>query len=81
MATPLHTTIKRQIHLHGIDAPVNVLFHPTGIEMTVAGAKTKIFGSWEHVADKLLTPDTVPSIFEGKALTFLKYLATKLKKG
>jgi hypothetical protein len=81
MAVSLQTTLKRQIHLHGVDTPVNLTIHPHGIEMTVAGSRTKIFGSWAHVAESLHVPDTAPSIYHGRALNFLKHLAAKLGKG
>lgn len=81
MAIPISTPIKRQIHLYGLDSPINIILHPHGIEMTVAGARTKVFASWEHVAKNMLLPDSVPSIYHSRPFEFLKHLASKIKKG
>lgn len=66
--------------VYGVEAPVNILMDANGIEMSVAGTKTKIFGSWETVAKALYTPGNVPSFLEGHPFEFLKHQALTSKK-
>lgn len=77
MAAKIKKTLKREIRIHGIKAPVIVAMTEVGIEMSLPGFKTKLSSSWGRVADSLSTPMNVPSFLAGKPTEFLKNQETK----
>jgi hypothetical protein len=79
MPTPLKGSLKRVIRVYGVDVPVHLHIHEGGIEMSVAGTRTKIFGSWPMVVEALRTPSTVPSYLAYKPMALLKHMAAKVK--
>lgn len=80
MATTIKGKMKRQIRLHTVKAPVIITVTENGLEMAVAGYRTKVFGSWETIARALQTPANVPSYLADKPLEMLKQQADKLTK-
>jgi hypothetical protein len=76
----LKGVIKRQLPLPGIDAPVIMAISESGVEMAVAGFKTKLFANWETIAKALRTPPNVPSFCEGRPMDLLRYQANKHRK-
>lgn len=82
MATKLEPgkTIKRQIHIFGVDAPVNVEITSDGLAFSVAGAKKKTTLSWFKAVDVAITPDDCPAHLYGKPYQFLQSQANKKAK-
>lgn len=80
MATQLKGTIKRAIHVHGVSAPINVSITQDGIDLAVAGMKSRISISWPSIVGHCQTPNKCPSFLFGKPLEFLKAQAASKAK-
>lgn len=79
MPTKLDKQFKRQVMLHGLRAPVNIIFNKNGVEMSVAGFRKRVFASWEHIAKNLHTPTDAPSFLHEDSWRFLQYQDATLK--
>lgn len=73
-------TLKRQIHIYGVEAPVNVEITSEGVSFAVAGAKKKVTLSWFSAVNSSLTPTDTPAHLFDKPLEFLKFQANKKAK-
>jgi hypothetical protein len=71
--------VKIPIRVHKVDATVILTVNEGGIEMCVAGTRTKVFGSWRMVVDALQTPSSVPSYLMHKPYELLAHNAAKVK--
>lgn len=77
MATKLTKELKREIRVYGVSSPIIVTLKDTGIEMSVQGFKSRIFGSWDRVTAALFTPSNCLSYLADKPVDFLKHQAAK----
>lgn len=74
------SSLKRELRLHEIQAPVIVIIDANGIQMGLPGFRKRLGASWEEIARKLRVPDTAPAYLDGKPIEFLKYLEFKWRR-
>lgn len=84
MATKLEgdATLKRLIHVHGIEGDVEVSLSEQGIQFRVPGTRTYLTMSWTQAINTSQTPATVKSYYMGKPMEFMVATAkvTRQKK-
>jgi len=84
MATKLEgtQTLKRLIHVHGIEGDIEVAMSEQGLSFRVPGTRTYLTMSWTQAINASETPTTVKSYHMGKPMEFLTTTAkaTRQKK-
>jgi hypothetical protein len=72
--------LKREIRVHGVEAPVNVEITSDGLTFAVKGTKKKVKIGWVQVVKSAITPNDVKSYLHGKPFEFLVTQAIKRAK-
>lgn len=82
MATQLKEgqELKREVKVHGVEAPVIFTFSQEGITAQVKGTRTPVSISWVQFVQAMNTPGNVPSYLAGKPFEFLQHQAKKKGK-
>jgi len=70
-------TLKREIRVHGVEAPVVVTISEEGIMAQVKGSRIPVQQNWVQLITAMNTPGNVPSFMAGKPYEFLQHQATK----
>jgi hypothetical protein len=76
--TKLNSPLKREIHVHGVEAPVTVELSETGIRFQVRGTKKWVSTGWVQVVNACHTGEDLPSYLMGKPFEYLKHLGDKV---
>jgi hypothetical protein len=81
MATQLKEgqQIKREIRVHGVEAPVIVTISQEGITFALKGSRTPLSQNWVQIVQATNTPGNVPSFLAGKPYELLQHQANKKK--
>lgn len=77
MATKLQDALEREIHIHGIEAPVVLTISPEGLSLRVKNSRMAVTTSWGEIVSVCHTPNNVKSWLMGKPLAVLEKLAAE----
>jgi hypothetical protein len=82
MATKLEgdQTLKRLIHVHGVEGDVEVSLSEQGLAFRVPGTRTYLTMSWTKAISESETPTTVKSYHMGKPMEFLTTTAKSVRQ-
>ncbi len=76
--TQLTNTLKRTIHVYGIEGPVQVELDHTGLAFRIKGMRSTVNITWADVVRNCSTEQNVPSFLMSKPFELLKHMAEKV---
>jgi HD-like signal output (HDOD) protein len=80
MASEIKRTIKRAVHVVGVDGVVNVTISEQGLHFSAPKSSKALTISWTQVVRNTTTPTNVPAHLYGDPIKFLQTQAAKRKK-
>lgn len=77
--TKLEGQIRREMHVHGVEQPVQLTIDPEeGISFNVKGSRKHVRLDWHRVVNACITDSDVPSYLMGRPFELLQHLAEKI---
>lgn len=80
MAVALSGELEREIHVHGVEAPVIVKISREGISFRVKGSRTELTNGWVQTVEAMNTPTNVKSYLMNKPYETLQHAARQRKE-
>ena len=74
----LNNTLKREIHVYGVEGLVQVEIDHTGLRFHIKGSRKFVETTWNDVVKTCITGTDVPSFLHGCALALLIHEADKV---
>lgn len=77
--TKLDGLLKRELKIHGIEQPIQLLIDPElGVFLNVKGSRKKVSIDWVRLVKSCCTEPDVPSFLMSRPFELLQHLAEKI---